>query len=226
MERRVYLKLVTGTDGKLTPKKGQFEKLAKYAAGSRLYGWGSINSQEKIRGRNVWYFSCSGHGGYVVIKTDGDGVIIPEGFGVTFEFDDMNYDDGRVAVQVYQFEEDCDWAILEYYNPFVFEWSYKVRKAEGSARTRGEMWESVLRTVAAWSPELIKDEDAEWAREYLTQQKNELTIKAVVAQAEGKKYFSYDEDIKETELKIKLIGVGKERAREMKSVKAMRAEAV
>lgn len=73
--------------------------------------WGEINEQKKVM-KGVWYFSCSGHGGYVV-----DLNIHPQ---FSFKMTQV-IKRGYIYASEQHFavlEEDCDWALfeLEYYS--------------------------------------------------------------------------------------------------------------
>lgn len=75
------------------------------------HNWGQVNQMKtEIRGADftVFYFSCSGHGGYIVFCERK----LPEWFSETeysCEFYDWNF---PKTWYFYLFEEDCDWANL------------------------------------------------------------------------------------------------------------------
>jgi hypothetical protein len=127
-------------------------RIARLIAGSDKLGmgWGDINNQDKIRGKNVWYFSCAGHGGYVafVVACKKNNPIIPEGYNETYSWDDG-------AIKAYVFEEDCDWAVLEHYNRDIMLWSMTQRTRK---LTETEMEYSVVRGMIPYNEKYIKPE--------------------------------------------------------------------
>lgn len=82
---------------------------------ARLF-WGGINHQHKVRAQGLpglaWYFSCVGHGGYVLIARESD---VPPYFAKFKDSSCRGYG-------AYCFEEDCEWAIFEYAYPQVSTW--------------------------------------------------------------------------------------------------------
>jgi len=112
--------------GKILPKDA-----LKWARSVALE-WGEINSQTKVKAPSlpgpVWWFSCSGHGGYILVcssdkvpqalhKFATDGILTwgkdwVETFG-------KNYNN----VTVFKFEEDCDYACFELAYPEVARWA-------------------------------------------------------------------------------------------------------
>lgn len=97
--------------------------------------WGTVNHTYKTTGgKGVYYFSCSGHGGYVVdgnaiaharfkidqfIKPTMTHVSISEGKATgmqnPFSARSWSYKLSHDLIQhpIFVFEEDCDWAIIE-----------------------------------------------------------------------------------------------------------------
>lgn len=175
------LKLKLHFDG--TPEQKSLNSIARTCASSnRWCSWGDVNQSSKIRGRNIWWFSCSGHGGYIVIKTDGDGIIIPEGY-----VHEMGFSNG---VKVYAFEEDCAWAVLEYYNPDIALLSYTKRKKDNPnyLKTFEEHMESVVETVISWSQIYVKPEHKEQAKAHLIKRIAELDEWYKMADEDHKEY--------------------------------------
>lgn len=82
---------------------------------ARLF-WGEINRQRKVRVEGLpgpaWHFSCSGHGGYILIAKESD---VPAHFARFKDFTCRGY-------ATYAFEEDCEWAVFEYAYPQVSTW--------------------------------------------------------------------------------------------------------
>jgi|SRR5579872_518218 len=113
--------------------------------------WGHINDQKKVRARALpgptWWFSCSGHGGYVMIaRTDQ----VPTWWSHFVEDGQPVWTDGQYApnIAAYVFEEDCNWAVLyATYYPQLIE-----RGAHGHPTLQ-----QVLATVASEQPQAIKD---------------------------------------------------------------------
>jgi hypothetical protein len=78
--------------------------------------WGEVNRQKKILD-GVYWFGCSGHGGYVV---DTDKFPKAEDFEVDvfIRYGSSKYRPSEQHFAI--FEEDCDWAVIEYLYPEVF----------------------------------------------------------------------------------------------------------
>ena len=84
--------------------------------------WGRVNWQRKISARSlsghVWWFSCSGHSGYILVARPQD---MPPEFERFAAAGSPTWADaqGLPPIGVYRFEEDCDWAVLCAFYPEV-----------------------------------------------------------------------------------------------------------
>ena len=107
--------------------------------------WGEINGETRFRLPHVssWigWFSCSGHGGYVVITADSH----PDWAPFAVAGHQVQPDPGFHGVTAYTFEEDCDWAVLESTLPALGE--QYVRKAL-QAQARSSWFSADERTLA------------------------------------------------------------------------------
>lgn len=76
------------------------------AAKSSMVGWGEWQHAVKVPSRfgECWCVSTAGHGGYILVtQTKGP-----------FKEPALSAEHAYGRAYVYEFEEDCDWAILEY----------------------------------------------------------------------------------------------------------------
>lgn len=116
-------------NGIITPKSAQ-----RWARRLALE-WGDINRQRKVRAElpgHAWWFSCSGHGGYIFIAPM---LIVPGYFNERFAVDGAavwnRHDYSMIkGYTVYRFEEDCNWAVFEYAIPRVARWAVLDRERE------------------------------------------------------------------------------------------------
>jgi hypothetical protein len=133
------------------------------AAKSSMVGWGKWQSSEKVPSHfgNCWWISTAGHGGYILVTSIK---------GLPFKEPALKVEHDFGTVYVYEFEEDCDWAILEYHDELVRRHSIKThneRRAErGEPALTEEQYvqESILPTLRqcnAWTlREAEKSSDA------------------------------------------------------------------
>jgi len=114
--------------------------------------WGQINHQRKVRVRGLpgaaWYFSCSGHGGYILVAPEPDVPDVLRRFacsGVGVAPKDWVEAYGKIYnyMTVYRFEEDCDWAVFVLVYPQVARWE--------------------IENLGVWPPEVPKDVPADTA---------------------------------------------------------------
>jgi hypothetical protein len=104
-------------DGKKTRVTMKFDDAGKLLnpralAWSSMVGWGKIQFSKKVpcNSGSCWWVSTPGHGGYIVVsQTPLEWAKDPS----------IKVEHGIFRVYVYEFEEDCDWAILEYNDPRV-----------------------------------------------------------------------------------------------------------
>lgn len=82
--------------------------------------WGDINWEKAVKVKGLpgpaWWFSCSGHGGYVLVAPAAE---VPEVFS-RFRWEGLGEEYG--CTSVYVFEEDCDWAVFMVVYPEVARW--------------------------------------------------------------------------------------------------------
>ena len=82
------------------------------AAASSMVGWGEWQSSEKVPSHfgHCWQVSTAGHGGYILVTPLKS---------LPFKEPSLKVEHTFGTVYVYEFEEDCDWAILEYRDDLV-----------------------------------------------------------------------------------------------------------
>jgi len=99
--RKTYVTMVF-EDGKLlNPRNLAFNSMV---------GWGKIQGSSKLKCKfgDCWWVSTPGHGGYILVtQTKLEWAKEP-----TIKVEEPVCGN----VYVYEFEEDCDWAILEYHD--------------------------------------------------------------------------------------------------------------
>lgn len=120
-------------------------------ARSSLVGWGPWQTQHRVETRwgPAWYVSTAGHGGYILVTQTR---VVPEAFGAPV----FAVDHEGKRVFVHEFEEDCAWAVLEYLDAGVREWSRT--KQYKTVRSPEEYLEGVKKTLREWGPECLKKE--------------------------------------------------------------------
>ena len=76
------------------------------AAKNGMVGWGEWQQSEKVPCNlgHCWWVSTAGHGGYILVTTIK---------GLPFKEPALKVEHTFGTVYVYEFEEDCDWALLE-----------------------------------------------------------------------------------------------------------------
>jgi len=138
-------------------------------ATSSLVGWGAWQESEKVPCSlgDCWWVSTAGHGGYVLVtqtKYHGDDSLVrfkKPTFKVEHDASEVWRDIPELYVYAYEFEEDCDWAILEYQDPQVLQWalasSNKRRMELGEPeRTVADYVESIRATLRMYNPWLLE----------------------------------------------------------------------
>ena len=137
---------------------------AKVARRLASQKWGEVCTQRKAA-PGIWWFSCSGHGGYIV-DTD----VHPEAAVICGkDYTDTVYArystkhwDGRFWPSEQHFacfEEDCDWAVCEALYlmryPEGFRRAYGANAGAGDAEWAARRLErAVVPTLARWHPEI------------------------------------------------------------------------
>jgi hypothetical protein len=129
------------------------------AAANSMVGWGPWQSSEKVPSHwgACWWVSTAGHGGYILVTFIKD---LPfKGPALKVEQPPLD------SVYVYEFEEDCDWAILEYRDELVRR--HALAKRNGWRAERGEpprteaeyLAECILPCLQRWNPTMLRTAD-------------------------------------------------------------------
>jgi hypothetical protein len=116
-----------------------------------MVGWGEWQSSEKIPSHfgHCWWVSTAGHGGYILVTPIK---------GLPFKEPALKVEHSFGTVYIYEFEEDCDWALLEQRDELVRRHALKKRngwRAERSEPTLTEAQytaESILPCIQRWNP--------------------------------------------------------------------------
>lgn len=120
--RLTYLTLSFDENG-LDPKDAQ--KWARAVAGD----WGEINTQKKVQAKGIpgpaWWFSCSGHGGYIMVARKGTFPKELEKFAVEGYPCWTSEPPPYANYAVLAFEEDCNWAVFQLLYPPDKKWTEK-----------------------------------------------------------------------------------------------------
>jgi hypothetical protein len=129
------------------------------AAANSMVGWGPWQSSEKVPSHwgACWWVSTAGHGGYILVTFIKD---LPFK-GPALKVEQPSLD----PVYVYEFEEDCDWAILEYRDEMVRR--HALAKRNGWRAERGEpprteaeyLAECILPCLQRWNPTMLRTAD-------------------------------------------------------------------
>lgn len=95
---------------------------------SSMVGWGKVQYSHKAKSEHgdVWWVSTPGHGGYILVTQEIKNWAKEPSIKVEHAYGN---------VYVYEFEEDCDWAILEYHDRKVLESAVEQRRK--NAATQG-----------------------------------------------------------------------------------------
>lgn len=126
-------------------------------ARSKMVGWGDWQTSKKLACDHgwLWYCTTAGHGGYILVtQTRYDKFGSPALF--------WESEDQRLKFFVYEFEEDCRWAVIEYLDEKVLEASVAYLKQRGyDKELTKERWlkNEVIPTMVHWNPESLRDED-------------------------------------------------------------------
>jgi len=127
-------------------------------AKSGMIGWGPWQSSHKVPCRfgACWWVSTPGHGGYILVN----------------QIDRLwNHLDPAMAVCephygkafAYEFEEDCCWAILEFYDEDVRRWAlsryntHRVTQNEPEFTELEYMARCVIPELRRWNPLILED---------------------------------------------------------------------
>jgi hypothetical protein len=128
------------------------------AAKSSMVGWGEWQSSKKMPSHfgDCWWVSTAGHGGYILVT---------QIKGLPFKEPALKVEHAFGTVYVYEFEEDCDWAILEYRDELVRQAALKDRNRRCKELDKPvigplsylETLTACLREWNAWTLETTKD---------------------------------------------------------------------
>ncbi len=129
------------------------------AAANSMVGWGPWQSSEKVPSHwgGCWWVSTAGHGGYILVTSIKDLPFKEPALKVEHSSFDPVY--------VYEFEEDCDWTILEYRDELVRR--HALTKRNGWRAERGEpprteeeyLAKCILPCLQHWNPTMLRTAD-------------------------------------------------------------------
>jgi hypothetical protein len=125
----------------------------KSAAKNGMVGWGQWQESSKVPCGlgDCWWVSTAGHGGYILVTSkplDREPILAPA----------LKVEDALGHVYVYEFEEDCNWAILEYQDETLRRHAlglYNARRTDAGkdAITEAEYMDTmVLPCLRRWNP--------------------------------------------------------------------------
>lgn len=123
----------------------------KNIAKSSLFGWGKWQlSSRKVKCSlgSCWWVSTAGHGGYILVTQKKLDIPVESVFSY-----EKNYNGTKLIFHVYQFEEDCDWAVLEYFDETVLEDSRKKNDVKLSKEEYKEKY--IIPTLQAYNKECL-----------------------------------------------------------------------
>lgn len=113
--------------------------------------WGEVQTCRQLpQVKGVYEVMTAGHGGYLVSDELFDlrpELLIGQFAGAGWSLN------GRSVITFYQFEEDCDWAVLALAHPEVFDAMNVARRNEGSEPITIEYVRDV---VERWNPDLFE----------------------------------------------------------------------
>jgi hypothetical protein len=153
-----------GKATKVTLRFNEDKKLLnpRALAASSMVGWGRWQQSKKIETKwgPAWYVGTAGHGGYLLVtqKPPADLPFGHEGLGGEPAF--FVEEDAGVAY-VWEFEEDCNWAILEYFDETARETTraeinrYRVARGEEAFTSEQFLNERVIPTIKQWHQEYL-----------------------------------------------------------------------
>jgi len=126
------------------------------AAANSMVGWGPWQSSKKVPSRwgTCWWVSTAGHGGYLLVTSIKNLPFKGPALKIEHTFLDPVY--------VYEFEEDCDWAVLEYRDELIRR--HAVKKYNSWRAKRGEpprteaeyLADCILPCLQRWNPTMLQ----------------------------------------------------------------------
>lgn len=120
-------------------------------AQSSQFGWGKWQESKKIPCSFGCCYWCStpGHGGYILVTQMEELPAFKDPVRV------VDYG-GRYKFKVFEFEEDCDWAILEYHDPKVRNHSLARLNRPKSTVSEVEYMKIVVATLKHYAPWVLE----------------------------------------------------------------------
>ena len=138
--------------GKLTSIVAKFDDNGKLLnprslAQTSMIGWGKWQQAHKVKCKfgDCWWVSTAGHGGYVLVTQT------PLPFDFPTELSNTTPDS---TFYVYQFEEDCNWAVLEYFDEGVYNPKEKALSTFDRFLSKEQRRQCVEQTMIRWNPSL------------------------------------------------------------------------
>lgn len=124
----------------------------KYIRTAAREAWGPVNSVKQVV-KGVWSVDTWGHGGYLVAVGPNEPFHLDEALRVgRFEGASWNRGPERVLT-FYQFEEDCDYAVLLAAHPEVRE---AVNRGRGKWGGMPISREDVVAVIMRWNPDFLR----------------------------------------------------------------------
>ncbi len=116
-------------------------------ASSSMVGWGKWQSSARVKTRwgPAWWCSTAGHGGYLLVTQTLD---------TPFGEPTWRLDHEAGKAYLFEFEEDCAWAMLEYADQSVAQ-----QMLRRSKHTVQERIEAAKTTLAHYFPDFIAKKD-------------------------------------------------------------------
>ena len=127
---------------------------------SSQFGWGKWQSSKKVPCSfgDCYWCSTAGHGGYILVTQQEQ---LPPFNDPSREVD---YEHGgrHYKFRVFEFEEDIAWAILEYRDPKLRDYSrLRINEYHQPPYTEEGYWQYILNTLRHYTPSLLDEKDRE-----------------------------------------------------------------
>ncbi len=128
---------------------------AERIARSSMVGWGPWQTSAKVQTKwgPAWFVTTAGHGGYILVTQAKE-----TPFGGPL----WQVESSAGNVYVHEFEEDCNWAVLEYHDAKVREWArlrISAHRTPEAGPTPEAYLEAVRKTLLTWRPEVLGTPD-------------------------------------------------------------------
>lgn len=121
-------------------------------------GWGPWQYGRKIPSKfgDCWWCITEGHGGYILVTQKRIEQFDNLGIEPVLSCESGSFfANARCNAYVYQFEEDCDWTVLEYFDEKVLK--YSIKKNTQNKKTSNYLDEHILPILRFHYPELFKE---------------------------------------------------------------------